>query len=237
MGENKLTNCVFHCHMYTICSRRKGNFTPYPKSAGRAWKRMEAVAFEEKRMLIFLEELKALGLEGNRGLQVSTVTKAQDVANVQFRRRCQVKQVTMRALKHQNQVLQFIIIFIPSSTEQDPLRCKRIYLSGQEKTLHPIFLSSLIKVCPLQIISLPGLCVLYSPLASVFAPPQWHREQDCSEYHHPGFLCSLSCAVPTLCLIPGLQTKGTHSELPGCLGLPHCMFLLIHLSQLLFIKF
>lgn len=42
------------------------------------------MAFEEKRMLILLEELEALGLEGNRGLQVSTGTEAQDVANVQF---------------------------------------------------------------------------------------------------------------------------------------------------------
>lgn len=76
MGKNKLMNCVFHCHLYSICSRKKGNFTPCPKSVGRAWKRMEAVAFEEKRMLTLLEELEALGLEGNKGMQVSTETEA-----------------------------------------------------------------------------------------------------------------------------------------------------------------
>lgn len=40
--------------------------------------------FEEKRTLTLLEELEALGLEENKGLQVSTGPEAQDVANVQF---------------------------------------------------------------------------------------------------------------------------------------------------------
>lgn len=65
--------CVFHCHLQNICSRKKGNFSPCPKSSGRAWKKIEAVASKrKKKKLTILKELKALALKVDRGLRVST---------------------------------------------------------------------------------------------------------------------------------------------------------------------
>lgn len=59
--------CVFHCHLQNICSRKKGNFSPRPKSSGRAWKKIEAVASRRKKKKVdYPERIEGPGTESRQ---------------------------------------------------------------------------------------------------------------------------------------------------------------------------